>query len=170
MSPRRALIPGHRPSGFDEIRIKTSIRWKESELSGDEFRTSMTIEFLRKGRVVHQSGAGTMDSALLMIGAAYVNALDAGKGYFAGEGHFCDQFGCCNKATKGFWLMVEYDRMGRKQEIHPDTPQYRMFCDRHSHRGNCALEDSDDNMRPMTPTEFKDLMAQTPNLPKLIDI
>jgi len=44
-------------NSFDEIRIRTIPRYKTSGLSGDEWRISMVTEFLRKGKVVHETTA-----------------------------------------------------------------------------------------------------------------
>ncbi len=44
----RALKPD--AQAFDEVRIRTVPRWKESGLSGDEWRISATVEFWRKGK------------------------------------------------------------------------------------------------------------------------
>ena len=47
-------IPPDRQA-FDEIRIKTEPRYKQSGLSGDEWRISGKIEFMYKGEVVFET-------------------------------------------------------------------------------------------------------------------
>lgn len=48
---------------YDEVRLRQVERWKESELSGDEWRFSWTIELLRKGKVIARTGAHRLSDA-----------------------------------------------------------------------------------------------------------
>lgn len=130
--------------GIDEVRIKTAIRWKESELSGDEFRISGRMEFYRNGRLVHSASARNVETACAHVAYHHAVALDEGKGYFAGEEDFCDQEGCSEKGTTALQLKRGYNRDGSERKLSEDG-EYRLFCDKHKHRGDCSLEDSDDN-------------------------
>lgn len=46
---------------FDEIHISVVERWKESELSGDEWRFSYLAEIKRKGEIIIRITASTLD-------------------------------------------------------------------------------------------------------------
>lgn len=130
---------------FDEIRIRIVPRYKESYLSGDEWRISTQTEFWRKGELVHSVGHGNMLTAAGMLYADFTLATDAGLGYYAGERDICDQEGCQQKAEVFYALKAEYCREGHKTPCTPNNTRYRQFCKRHAVRGDCGLEDSDDN-------------------------
>ena len=59
----------HDDEWIDEIRIVTVPRFKESELSGDEWRTSVRMQILRKGIVLRERRYGKIADALLGIGS-----------------------------------------------------------------------------------------------------
>src|SRR5688572_7515814 len=129
--------------GFDEVRIVTVPRYKESELSGDEWRISASIQFWRKGEMVCESGCRDVEAAVTMVGGEYLRALDNARGSFAGDGVHCDQEGCALFATVRYRLKATYCRAGHKSETLGN--EYRHFCDRHKTRGDCGLDDADSN-------------------------
>lgn len=133
--------------GFDEIRIKTVPRYKTSGLSGNEWRISANIELLRKGRIMHEESFHDIESAIKFLPMIHARALDDGKGYFATEEDFCDQEGCADKATVFYRLKKRFCVGGGNcgQEIKMYGEEYRQFCERHSTRGDCGLEDADEN-------------------------
>jgi hypothetical protein len=130
---------------FDEVRIVTVPRWKESEMSGDEWRISAKVELLRNGLVVAQSMYRDVETACAMLPALHAEAIGDGMGCFAGEGDFCDQEGCAEIATVTFAKHANYCSAGHKTEPHHLT--IRRFCERHKHRGDCGLDDADANYR-----------------------
>lgn len=136
---------GVRPDaqGFDEVRIVTVPRWKESELSGDEWRISASIQLYRKGILIHERGVRNVEMGCVFAAATYYEAQDDGKAYFAGNGILCDQEGCSAGATVRYKVRLNYCRDGHPSE--PTRPTYRHFCERHKTRGDCGLEDSDRN-------------------------
>lgn len=139
---RRALKPD--AQGFDEIRIITVPRFKESELSGDEWRISARTQFLRNGVVIHEIGsARNIETAARHLAYRLDEAFDDAKGYFAGEGDFCDQEGCSCTETRVFKLKKGYNRDGSERRI--GEGEYRRFCKKHERRGDCSLEDADAN-------------------------
>lgn len=129
---------------FDEIRIVTVPRYKESELSGNEWRISAKIELVRKGRVVHEESFGTVESAVRFLPFVHARAQDDGKGYFASEEDFCDQEGCSEKATVFYKKKMDYCDRG---DAHPILygDKTRQFCDKHKQRGDCGRDDADSN-------------------------
>jgi len=149
-SERRALKPD--AQAFDEVRIVTVPRYKTSGMTGDEWRISATIQFYRKGQLIHEKRAGNVLWACVMAGTEYLRAQDDGKGYFAGEGQLCDQEGCHEIATVTLRLKKEFCKDGHESDPYRyDTrPLVRKFCDRHSRRGDCGLEDADRNYEVVT--------------------
>ena len=143
--PHRMTKPD--AQGCDEIRITTVPRYKTSGLSGDEWRISSKIEFIRKGKVIHKAFNGDVEGAVKMLYAHWAQAHDEGKFYFGGEGDLCDQEGCSEKATIVYRLKKRFCCGGGNcgQEIEQFRENIRMFCARHSTRGDCGLEDSDSN-------------------------
>lgn len=141
-----AVRPDAQP--FDEIRLRIQPRFKESELSGDEWRISVITEYYRKGTMVHETqSGGDIDVAAGLLYGRLIEAQDDGKGYFAGDGIHCDQEGCNNKATVVFKILQRYCVGGGKcgQKTKSYSEQHRCFCDKHKHRGDCDLEDNDKN-------------------------
>lgn len=130
---------------FDEVRIITVPRWKESELSGDEWRISAKIQFLRNGVVRHEESFGTVKAACGFAYSEHAKAMDGGKAYFAGEDGFCDQEGCHEKPTIFYQLKKRYCREGHSSE--PLDVEVRAFCNRHKTRGDCGLDDADENYK-----------------------
>jgi len=135
----------HKPDGqaFDRIEIVTVPRYKESGLSGDEWRISAAIIFYRKGQEVHRVTTRNVQSACHHLAWHHDAAVSDGKGYFAGERDVCDQEGCAELATVWYRLKNQFCREGHGTEPHRET--YRQFCERHSTRGDCGLEDADRN-------------------------
>lgn len=144
---RRALRPD--AQAFDEVRIKTVPRYKESELSGDEWRISANVEFLRKGEVIHTENFSDIERACGFAYAEYQKVIDSAKGYFVGIGDFCDQEGCSSKATVTLKLKKVFCSHGLESDL--TTPQFRMFCEKHSTRGDCGLDDADANYTTVSP-------------------
>lgn len=144
---RRSLRPD--AQAFDEIRIITVPRFKESDMSGSEWRISATVEFLRNGEVKHVSdGWANIETAAKFLAFLHAQACDLGDAFFAGEGEFCDQEGCKEKFTRVYRVKQHYC-----QEAHASTPlsdEFRCFCDRHADRGDQSFDDSNDNYEEVT--------------------
>lgn len=143
---RTALKPD--AQAFDEIRIVTVPRYKTSGLSGDEWRISARTEFWRKGHKVHEVYHGNIEKACILLGHDLWQAQDAGLAFFGGGEHgACDQEGCTSPATVFYKLKKEFSREGYEHNPYEfdQRPLTRGFCERHSTRGDCGLEDSDGN-------------------------
>lgn len=149
----RAIRPD--AQAFDEVRIITVPRYKTSGLSGDEWRTSAVIQFFRKGVLKHEASYTTMEYAVQALPHEWLKAYcEGGKAFFGGEGDFCDQEGCKEKAVVTYALKKQYCRTCGKDEpaVFPGLKgtesgkrYIRRFCLRHAKRGDCALEDADSN-------------------------
>lgn len=129
---------------FDEIRIVTEPRYKTSELSGDQWRISAHVVFYRKGIERHRKVYRDVKAAAGFLYAALHEAIDDGKAYFgAREGDRCDQEGCAAPATVWYRLKHRYCSDGHKEPA--EERDVRQFCDDHKKRGDCGLDDADDN-------------------------
>ena len=128
---------------FDEVRIITVPRYKESGLSGDEWRISAETQFFRKGELIFTTQRRDIETACGFTYADYLSGIDNGKGYFAGDGIKCDQEGCSENAAVHYRLKKLFSREG--YEGIPPWPMFRHFCEKHKNRGDCGLEDADRN-------------------------
>jgi hypothetical protein len=137
----RGLKPDAQP--FDEVRITTVPRFKQSGLSGDEWRISAKIELLRNGIVIVEQTFRNVQTAAMFLPSVIATACDDGKAHFAGERDFCDQEGCKDTATVTYLKKHDYCQAGHKSE--PSHPTIRRFCECHKVRGDCGLDDADAN-------------------------
>lgn len=135
---------------FDEIHISIVERWKDSELSGDEWRFSYLAEVKRKGEIVIRITASTLDWLLkglqwkmLVAGQDHQDGFDS-IAYLRTKDK-CDQPGCANIATIFYQLKKDYSKCGEELVDKSSIKYYRQFCQTHEHRGDCGLSDSDDN-------------------------
>jgi hypothetical protein len=138
----RAMKPD--AQGFDAVYIDTIPRYKQSGLSGDEWRISATIKVLRKGIVVAERSVRNVQAAAAFLPGWLLELNDDGKALYAGEANICDQEGCAEPATVTLKLKARYCREGHRAEIEYGT-QIRKFCAQHKRRGDCGLEDADSN-------------------------
>jgi hypothetical protein len=140
---RRALKPD--AQAFDEVRITTVPRFKDSAISGSEWRISAHVQFLRKGKVAYETRFADIKTACTLLAWARENAIDEGKAYNGGEGDFCDQEGCSEKATVFYKIRKSYCNMPYLHPPSDDGESWRAFCEKHSIRGNQSFDDSDSN-------------------------
>lgn len=132
---------------FDEIRIITVPRFKESELSGSEWRISSRTEFYRKGKPVHEVTHSNIEYACRLLDHDFIMAIEDGKAFYAGEEEYCDQEGCQNKAVIKLEKLKEgCVRCGSVKEPEYSRP-YRQFCEQHKNRGDSCLDDMDENYK-----------------------
>jgi len=140
--PRRDLRPD--AQGFDEVRLVTVPRWKDSYLSGSEWRISIKAQYFRKGRMLfEESISHKMDDAASFMGWKYTCACEGTHQYYAGEENWCDQEGCAEQATVTYRKKFDWCQSGHKTETIGIV--IRKFCDKHKTRGDCGLDDSDSN-------------------------
>lgn len=137
----RALRPD--AQAFDEIRIITVPRYKTSGLSGDEWRISGKTEFYRKGELVHDVWHGNVEYCARLLDADLLHAIDDGRAFYAGIEGKCDQEGCSEPPTVKYRIKKNFCREGH--ETDPPWITTRSFCQRHSRRGDCGLDDADIN-------------------------
>ena len=146
----RALRPD--AQAFDEIKIVTVPRFKTSGLSGDEWLISANIELWRKGKLIHEQHYSNVETAARFLPFVLARAHDDGLAYFGGEADICDQEGCKENATVKLRLKKEYcsgPGCCGQERRYQSGDDYRMFCERHSTRGDCGIEDADANYEIM---------------------
>lgn len=139
--PWRANRPDHQ--AFDEIRIITVPRYKQSGLSGDEWRISARIDFYRKGHIVHSESWRNISTAAEFLNWSMTKANEDGHGYSSADADYCDQEGCAEKAVITYRKKANYCNDGHKTD--PHRPTIRRFCEKHRQRGDCGLDDADNN-------------------------
>jgi hypothetical protein len=137
---------------YDEIHIYVQERWKESEISGDEWRFSYVADVKRKGEEVISFASNRLE---WLLQALQYKILIAGE-----EDNFdtdawerasnkCDQPGCAELPTIFYSRLERFTRRG--EPLAPDDfytgREYRQFCERHRHRGDCGLDDADRNYK-----------------------
>jgi hypothetical protein len=134
---------------YDEIHITCVERWKESELSGDEWRFSYRAEIKRKGETVLWVTSTRLKWLLMglewrMLTSGEENKFDM-KAWERTKTK-CDQPGCAAEATIYYGLKK---RWNHGDELAPndyfDGKVYRQFCEKHKTRGDCDLDDADHN-------------------------
>ena len=137
----------------DEIRIVTVPRWKESEMSGDEWRISARIDFYRKGVVVGSKGARDVAMAARLVDYYLLTGRENGEIDTPNTlGQCCDQEGCCEPWTVRYRLKARYGSDGKVIPVSKwmeGVTEYRAFCDKHKDRGDCGLDDADNNYELM---------------------
>ena len=131
---------------YDEVHVTVRERWKESELSGDEWRFSYVAEFKRKGEVHKTLTAHKLEWLLPKI-AAHQSFAPAGddEGAPKDDHERCFQPGCTALATVEYRKRKDWcSRCGQSHEADWQD-QRRRFCDKHLRRGDCGLDDADAN-------------------------
>lgn len=129
---------------YDEARIERVPRWKSSELSGDEWRFSWKLSLYRKGILVWSAGfGGDMHFAATALAYNICTAGERGETTIPNDSSYCMNPGCRNPATVEYRLKSEFSREGFERAC--ESPIHRRFCDQHSTRGDCGLEDADRN-------------------------
>ena len=144
----------HDDEWIDEVRITTVPRWKESELSGDEWRFSSRIELYRKGHLLACSGSHRLREAMAILpgmllvwgGGSHIGGPFEQEPERPAEfwNKLCFNPGCAEPATFEFRLLHHYCAEGHAHDYDWLDERVR-FCERHKHRGDCGFNDADKN-------------------------
>lgn len=137
---------------FDEVHITCVERWKESEISGDEWRFNYFAQIKRKGEVIIEFTAAKLD---WILSSMQWRMLIAGE-----EGNIdleawnrtkdcCDQPGCARAATSYFKRLKRYTKQGEEMMPNTYSNEFRKFCASHKNRGDCDMDDADHNYEPI---------------------
>lgn len=130
--------PHNDDEGWDAVKVWQEPRWKESELSGDEWRFRWVGAAYRKGEVVKEFVGRTVVDVMTSIAAASTDT------FVPIDSTVCMQPTCAMPGTEFGRLKKEYARTGEELKNQRGN-RYRVFCLDHKHRGDCALEDADLN-------------------------
>jgi len=151
----------------DEVLVKTVPRYKMSELSGDEWRVSGLLQFYCKGMLVYEDGFRNVATAI--TAAPWMlktfgeqrdrSLLDAAIDKVLGD--LCFQPGCAEPAEYVYQIKTEYSREGFTPREETKLVLLRAFCERHSTRGDCGLEDADANYVVLESPELDEPRAPT---------
>lgn len=141
---------------FDAITVECVERWKESELSGDEWRFSYVVKLWRKGEVVKEKSwsrlAWAVEALPTFANHSYPADGDFDREAWKRTGAKCDQPGCAEEPVVYYVRKKRYTRQG--EELAPseyyDGKEYRKFCAKHKRRGDCGLDDADHNYEEIT--------------------
>ena len=154
-----------RPYGqyFDEVRFVTVPRYKTSEASGDEWRISGKVQFMNKGVVLYEKRMGSIEGAVCSDMPADIWDEAIGHSSLITQGDICDQEGCSEDATHTYKVKktFEINHFDWDGKTAP-AGLFRMFCDRHATRGDCALDDAEDN--------YEILQGEDPQGPRTSDL
>jgi len=130
---------------YDKIDIRTVARWKESGLSGDEYRISAAADLYYKGNKRKTLTFMDVETAMRYLDGAEVYWRENGDDYpYIDDSYLCDQESCANIAEVKYKRIKGYTDRGRPEELY-DFNLYRVFCLEHKRRGDCALDDGDHN-------------------------
>lgn len=146
--PKRRFIPHPKAERFDEVSVSTVERWKESELSGDEWRFSYVATFWRHGQPVAEIGGRSVADALLQAAARFNSVEVDGPcmGPYMGDlSRVCCQPGCGAPWNVLLHPVNRYDKFGHEMSRPYGPEDVRGFCAAHAHRGDCGLDDNDAN-------------------------
>jgi len=130
---------------FDKITIHTVPRFKTSSLSGNEWRFNARIDIKKKGRILLTSYAHDTQSAAEKL-PEILSQHELTKAVMeTSMEDLCDQEGCSEPWTRSYKLkkLRCADCGHTKDDL--GTTSVAKFCDRHATRGDCGIEDSDDN-------------------------
>lgn len=135
---------------YDSIDIHVVERWKESELSGDEWRFSYIANVKRKGEVIIEIASSKMEWLLDGLKWRIFTAGEEGtmdQDAWKRTQDLCDQPGCEEIPVVFYKRLKRYTNRG--DELAPseyyDGNEYRQFCNSHRRRGDCDLDDADHN-------------------------
>lgn len=139
----KAMRPDHQH--YDKVDIYTVPRWKESELSGDEYRISAAADLYYKGNKIKTMTFSDVEDAIRYLDGALVYWRENGESYDrVDDSYLCDQENCTNIADVKYKRINGYTDRGDPEKLY-DFNLYRVFCNSHKTRGDCALDDSDQN-------------------------
>jgi len=131
---------------FDKIEFEVVPRYKESELSGDEWRISIRVRFFFKSNLIQEESYNDMQQALMMVPSMWLQiSSPIPNQVIELENKLCDQPGCNNPAEHKLILNKLAGREGWLEKDSYSCVNFRKFCSKHLTRGDCGLEDANRN-------------------------
>jgi len=146
---------------FDEVRIETVERWKESYHSGDEWRFGAVLRLYKNGYIVCERSFRDVATASAHLPAT-LNSDHCDNDLITRgfDEPICQQEGCRNVATHKRDLKKRYVGNQAMEDTQNETPLYRIFCDKHANRGDCAIDDAEHNYEDRVDQPYKLTLAQ----------
>ena len=132
----------HDDEGVDRIELVVVDRFKQSELSGDEWRYSVAMKFYRKGVLVYENSCGRMEWAVASLPYELLTFPETSEIALWGlDDKQCAQYGCSAPAEVLYRVKEQFSDRGEGPL--PDEPEvFRAYCHRHRERGDASREDS----------------------------
>ena len=158
---------------FDEVKVVILPRYKTSGLSGDEWRFTHQARLFWKGQQIGHRNFLNLQDALREMDWWVRNINELVKFRFKeyDDGshleelinfpdeklrvEYCAQPGCPNKATHTFIKKKKWTKDGMAEVPMHGVHAIR-FCQQHTTRGDCALEDADKNLELFEALEEED--------------
>lgn len=139
----KATRPDHQR--YDAVQIYTVPRWKESELSGDEYRISANADLYYKGNLVKRLEFRDVETAVRYLDGAEVYWHENGEDFeHVDDSYLCDQESCTEIADVKYKRLQAFTDRGDPETLY-DFNLYRVFCNKHKTRGDCGRDDADHN-------------------------
>ncbi len=136
---------------YDKIVIELEERYKQSTISGDEWRFGNRVRLFYKGKeldngLMHSDICITLEKLAEQI--KLLEPLDSSNNNKQFD-DICCQPGCAERGTRKYvFKKIFPSNSFTGAENVPDANGYTkgmVFCDAHGKRGNCGLTDADDN-------------------------
>ncbi|HPT61493.1 MAG TPA: hypothetical protein PLN81_07870 [Bacillota bacterium] len=152
------FIPLNKAERFDRVDVRTVERWKESELSGDEWRYSYVATLYQHGYAAAEVFGQSVKDVLLQAAATFelINTADDCDyyGYYGDLEKVCCQPGCENQWVYLKHPVEAFDKDGFQlcRNYSDGTApgswlDVRGFCEKHHRRGGAGLDDADINYK-----------------------
>ena len=148
----------HKAQPFiDETRIRLVDRYKTSDASGNEWRYSYEMTLFWKGKLIATGVAGNMETAAASVALAVQGGFQSDKCWEASDvdnpysmADICCHPGCPKKSTRKYVFKKVYTKTCDFSKQNDGTGyggfvEGHEFCDDHGQRGDCALDDANDN-------------------------
>lgn len=149
---------------IDDVRMFVDPRWKDSWLSGDEWRQAFIAELRFKGELIDTVRSRKLEDISLKVlsismqhtpDGCLCGTSEAADKMLKRERETCDQPGCAEEPSHFMVLIDEYSGCGEKLAPRDyEWNRFRQFCHKHKERGDCGLEDADRNYRHVPRSEI----------------
>ena len=155
-------------SWYDSVEILTVPRYKTSGLSGDEWRFSYVVRFIRKNHILYEQSFGNLRTAAAWLSWGLIIVGETEDISLKDDEYYCANLGCPLSLATFYRIKKLYNWDGSEAEY--QYPAWRGFCSRHSQRGDSDMEDNDSNYRwfagerPSTDTDLSEDARPSANL------